>query len=1022
MRVLVVSTVHHPGDARIRERQIEAMLAAGWQVTQAGAFSAHGMRPPAPTAERALRGIDLPHARGLRRGAALRAARRLLRTEGRAHDVVLLHDPELLLAVPGSGVADRVVWDVHEDPAAALPTRRYLPGPTGGWAARLVRLLERVAERHLTLLLAEHAYAERFSRPHTVVPNSVPVPEGPVPGPGEERVVYLGNVTRLRGAAELVALGGGLREATGGACTLHVIGPATGECADQLAAAHERGDLVHHGFVPNARAAELLPGALAGVSLLHDAPNFRHSMPTKVLEYMAHGLPVLTTPLPLAVAEVEQGRCGAVVPFGPAGVGPALEQLLAWRRDDTTRARLGAAGRERAVAEHSWWSTAPVFLDALRAVAGGAPCPPAPPQPPGAPIPPREHRFPRDIVTLTALYPLEITMANSTVPAALRDPARLARRAARRVLGSRGAAPAPAQEPRTPAPQEDAADAPAEELPTARPASRGLPAADAVVAVALSPDLAELMAFEWDQRTLDRSDREHAALEGAQLALLQLQNGLVPGMGRDQEPVSAVVSAARERSVPVALWVTSGPLPELPWLQGVDHLYASSPELRDEAAAAWGREVGLLEPAAQPRLANPVAEGGIGARTGQALTVVDGFSSLADGSALQEILADGLKPLPEAETPVVRLPGKSSLVTLPTSLEKRVQRAGSRAEGLGHLPRAGVLTDLSATSPQAAWTAVAAAASATPMVTPAGLGGRLPGELGREIPVAADQKHFRSEVVARMQQPELRSREGHLLHREVLAHHTAGHRAATLLGAAGVELPRRDVTVSAVVPTNREHELDNVFANIGRQRHQETELVLVLHGLQVDEDALRGRATEAGVRELVIVRADQELTLGACMNLGVDAASGRYVAKMDDDNFYGPGYLSDLVEAFTYTDASIVGKWCHLVWLRSTGAVVLRYPDSEHSYERRIQGGAMLFDGDLVRSVRFSDIPRAVDSDILDRSMAEGATVYSADRYNFVSIRGTDRTAHTWTVTDSTFMTATGDLQFYGDPRPHASL
>ena len=103
---------------------------------------------------------------------------------------------------------------------------------------------------------------------------------------------------------------------------------------------------------------------------------------------------------------------------------------------------------------------------------------------------------------------------------------------------------------------------------------------------------------------------------------------------------------------------------------------------------------------------------------------------------------------------------------------------------------------------------------------------------------------------------------------------------------------------------------------------------------------------------------------------------------------------------------------CVVVWLRSTGAVVLRYPDSEHRYERRIQGGSMLFAGDVAREVRFSDIPRAVDSDILDRSMAEGVKVYSGDRYNYVSIRGSDRHAHTWTVSDATFMTATGRLLY----------
>ncbi|HIZ97476.1 MAG TPA: family 2 glycosyl transferase, partial [Candidatus Janibacter merdipullorum] len=159
-----------------------------------------------------------------------------------------------------------------------------------------------------------------------------------------------------------------------------------------------------------------------------------------------------------------------------------------------------------------------------------------------------------------------------------------------------------------------------------------------------------------------------------------------------------------------------------------------------------------------------------------------------------------------------------------------------------------------------------------------------------------------------------------------------------------------------------------------------------------------------------------------CMNLGVDAAGGRFIAKMDDDNIYGARYLSDLLAAFSYTDAGIVGKWAHYVWLRSTGAVVLRYPDAEHRYERRIQGGSMLFAGDVARQVRFSDIPRAVDSDILDRSMAEGVRVYSGDRYNYVSVRGDDRHSHTWTVTDSTFLTATGRLLFYGDPTTHVSL
>ena len=43
--------------------------------------------------------------------------------------------------------------------------------------------------------------------------------------------------------------------------------------------------------MPNADALRLVEGSLAGLSLLQDEENFRHSMPTKVAEYMARGVP-----------------------------------------------------------------------------------------------------------------------------------------------------------------------------------------------------------------------------------------------------------------------------------------------------------------------------------------------------------------------------------------------------------------------------------------------------------------------------------------------------------------------------------------------------------------------------------------------------------------------------------------------------------------------------------------------------------------------------------------------------------
>src|SRR5690606_11178763 len=139
VRVLVVTVVHDPEDARIRHRQIPALLAAGHEVVYAAPFTAFDRRPP-----HGVTPVDLPRAAGRRRLGAVRAARRRIREMRDDVDLVLLHDPDLLLAVAGQRRRPVVVWDVHEVTAAALGMRAWVPRPAqigrascreGAWAS-----------------------------------------------------------------------------------------------------------------------------------------------------------------------------------------------------------------------------------------------------------------------------------------------------------------------------------------------------------------------------------------------------------------------------------------------------------------------------------------------------------------------------------------------------------------------------------------------------------------------------------------------------------------------------------------------------------------------------------------------------------------------------------------------------------------------------------------------------------------------------------------------------------------------
>jgi glycosyltransferase involved in cell wall biosynthesis len=237
MRVVVCTIVHHPADARIYHRQIRALLDAGHEVSYIAPVGLQDF-----STERAGSSLQLtavPRAGGRRRAGAIRAARSALARHASA-DLMLIHDPELLLALPPRRRRPPVIWDVHEDTAAALSTKPWLPRPLRPPVAAAVHAAERMAERYLHLILAEHGYVTRFRRPHPVVPNTTYVPDVPAPPGDDRRVVYVGHLSPDRGMAEMIELARRLRPH---GVTVELIGPADARARAQIEKAACRGML-----------------------------------------------------------------------------------------------------------------------------------------------------------------------------------------------------------------------------------------------------------------------------------------------------------------------------------------------------------------------------------------------------------------------------------------------------------------------------------------------------------------------------------------------------------------------------------------------------------------------------------------------------------------------------------------------------------------------------------------------------------------------------------------------------------
>ena len=311
-------------------------------------------------------------------------------------------------------------------------------------------------------------------------------------------------------------------------------------------------------------------------------------------------------------------------------------------------------------------------------------------------------------------------------------------------------------------------------------------------------------------------------------------------------------------------------------------------------------------------------------------------------------------------------------------------------------------------------------ASGTPVVsTPsAAIGGTFDADRIPQVATEAEAEHT---VRALVRSPELRDRMVHLAQRTIWSGHTYAHRVDQVLRTTG--LPDtgagRPRAVSALVSTNRPHQVEHVLRTVGSQVDVDVELVLLTHGFEPDEPELRALAGEHGVGDLTVLSADTSVPLGTCLNRLVEAADADVVAKMDDDDLYGPHYLGDQLHALAYSDADVVGKQAHYLHVGSVDATLLRFAEREHRFTDFVMGPTIVAHREVATGRPFPALGRGEDTGFLRAVSDGGGRIYSADRFNFVQVRSTERTGrHTWDVSDAELL-ASGDVRVFGTCNDH---
>jgi len=271
-------------------------------------------------------------------------------------DLYQLHDPELLpvgLLLKRRG--KRVVFDAHEDVPLQLLSKPYLARPLRRILASAYGWLQKVAAHRFDgIVAATPSIASRFA-PHnsatTCVCNYPLLAEFPAPTPWDERndtVCYLGDITAIRGAHEMVRAMGLVR----GATRLNLAGCAAPELLGQLQREPGWQRVNALGKVDRKGVCSLLAQSRAGLVTLHPTANYLDSLPIKMFEYMAAGIPVIASNFPAWRAIIDTYQCGVCVdPLDPDAIAGAIDRLDA---DPVAAQRMGTHGRT-AVLSHFHW-------------------------------------------------------------------------------------------------------------------------------------------------------------------------------------------------------------------------------------------------------------------------------------------------------------------------------------------------------------------------------------------------------------------------------------------------------------------------------------------------------------------------------------------------------------------------------------------------------------------------------------------------------------------------------------------
>jgi glycosyltransferase involved in cell wall biosynthesis len=235
----------------------------------------------------------------------------------------------------------RVVFDAHEDYVDFMRHKHYLPGPLGRIFSLGLRWVLDLSSRVLDgFVFADEGTAGLFGE---MAPERKPMfynfplrsmfPEQPAAWTGRRYdTVFLGTMSETSGTWVILEAIQKLKMRHPSIRCLFIGMPEAEMKERVLAFVRDKGlseNVEFTGRLPHADVPQLLQQCKVGLIGLLDLPKFHRNIATKLFEYMASGIPVVSSDLPPERRFITAGECGEFfTPGDSAGMAAAIDTIL----------------------------------------------------------------------------------------------------------------------------------------------------------------------------------------------------------------------------------------------------------------------------------------------------------------------------------------------------------------------------------------------------------------------------------------------------------------------------------------------------------------------------------------------------------------------------------------------------------------------------------------------------------------------------------------------------------------------